>query len=158
MNGLAPVTRTVLDAMVTTPVTHPPDTTVLEATAALENPHRHLVLVVDDGRLLATLDRQDLLGVAPCLDPALAVARLSGHTARADDDLATVHAAMVVAHERRRAVVDDQGRLLGLLCLKRDGSGFCTDEGVRARSLARGHRTQVPAPGLPSVPRPRAGV
>ena len=28
---------------------------------------------------------------------------------------------------RRAAVVDDGGRLLGLLCLKRHGNGFCTD-------------------------------
>ncbi len=138
MNGLALVTPTVLDAMVTTPVTHPPQTTVGQAWVALENPHRHLVLLVDDGRLLGTLDRADLRGLAAGPDPALAVARLSGRTARAEDDLATVRAAMRATQQRRRAVVDQQGRLLGLLCLKRDGSGFCSDEGVRARSSARG--------------------
>jgi hypothetical protein len=43
-------------------------------------------------------------------------------------------------HGRRRpAVVDDSGRLLGLLCLKKDGTDYCSDEGVRDRAQ---HATQ----------------
>ncbi len=133
---LTGVNRTVGDAMVTTPVTHPPETTLAEAVASLDNPHRHLLLIVDDGRLLGTVEREDLGGVAGADALALTVAR-DGRTARADDELGPVWAAMTAAGERRRAVVDDDGTLLGLLCLKRSGTGFCTDEGVRSRSAAR---------------------
>ena len=35
--------------------------------------------------------------------------------------------------QRRRAVVDDSGRLLGLLCLKQRLTGFCSDDDVAAR-------------------------
>ena len=39
------------------------------------------------------------------------------------------------SHGRRRlAVVDRSGHLLGLLCLKRSGRGFCSDAGVAARA------------------------
>jgi len=32
------------------------------------------------------------------------------------------------------AVVDDRGILLGLLCLKKDGTGYCSDDGVQRRA------------------------
>ena len=36
--------------------------------------------------------------------------------------------------ERRRlAVLDDSGRLIGLLCLKGNGTGYCADDGRRGR-------------------------
>ncbi|CUR57753.1 hypothetical protein NOCA2440001 [metagenome] len=35
---------------------------------------------------------------------------------------------------RRLAVVDGEGRLLGLLCLKQTRQGFCTETDVLARS------------------------
>lgn len=41
---------------------------------------------------------------------------------------------MVRLGQRRLAVVDADNRLLGLLCLKRDLSGFCTDSGFNARA------------------------
>ena len=45
--------------------------------------------------------------------------------------------AMQASGDRRLAVVEDDGRLLGLLCLKRSGDGFCTDAGVAERRAAR---------------------
>jgi hypothetical protein len=42
--------------------------------------------------------------------------------------------ALLLEKRRRLAVVDHTGRLLGLLCLKHDGRGYCTDEGIRARA------------------------
>lgn len=49
-----------------------------------------------------------------------------------------VHEAMTRAGQRRLAVIDDDSqRLLGLLCLKRSRTGFCTDEGVAAIRRAR---------------------
>jgi hypothetical protein len=37
------------------------------------------------------------------------------------------------AGRRRLAVTSEDGRLLGLLCLKASGRGFCSDEDVAAR-------------------------
>jgi hypothetical protein len=36
---------------------------------------------------------------------------------------------------RRAAVIRDDGKLVGLLCLKASRSGFCSEEDVRARAL-----------------------
>jgi len=44
---------------------------------------------------------------------------------------------MQAAGQRRAAVVDGDGLLLGLLCLKHHGGGFCTDAGVASRRAAR---------------------
>jgi len=38
---------------------------------------------------------------------------------------------------RRLAVVDDGGVLVGLLCLKRTGRGFCSDLDVASRAASR---------------------
>jgi hypothetical protein len=38
---------------------------------------------------------------------------------------------------RRLAVVDCSGRLLGLLCRKNSGTGYCSDEGIRQRAAKR---------------------
>ena len=46
---------------------------------------------------------------------------------------------MSATSSRRLAVVDDDHRLLGLLCLKRSGSGFCSDDDVISRRRARIH-------------------
>jgi hypothetical protein len=43
------------------------------------------------------------------------------------------HQLLLSTGQRRRAVVDHSGRLLGLLCLKRRLTGFCSDNDVAAR-------------------------
>jgi hypothetical protein len=48
-----------------------------------------------------------------------------------------MHRAMIASGQRRAAVVSPDGRLLGLLCLKASGTGFCSDQDVRARALDR---------------------
>ena len=83
-------------------------------------------------RLLAVVDRADLTGAGPD-EPAAPLGTLGGRVAHAGDDLASTWAAMADAGRRRVAVVDDAGRLLGLLCLKRHGRGFCSDAGIQAR-------------------------
>jgi hypothetical protein len=42
---------------------------------------------------------------------------------------------MTATGRRRAAVVSDDGRLLGLLCLKASRAGFCSAQDVRARAL-----------------------
>ncbi len=41
---------------------------------------------------------------------------------------------------RRLAVVDDNGLLMGLLCLKRKLTGFCSDADVAARGAGNPRR------------------
>ena len=130
--------ESVADAMITRPHLHPVGTTVAQARAALTDSHVHLLLLVEDGRLRGTVERGDLDEVSDGDRPALDVARLEGRTLPPDQPLPTAYAELVAAAQRRRAVVDAGGRLLGLLCLKRSGRGFCTDDGVAARAEERG--------------------
>ena len=129
--------RSVADAMITRPHLHSAGTTVAEARAALTDSHVHLLLLVDDGHLLGTVERDDLHEVADGTGQALHVSRLDGRTLGPDQPLEVAYAELVAAAQRRRAVVDAGGRLLGLLCLKGSGSGFCTDDGVAARAVER---------------------
>ncbi len=114
--------------------------TVGEARAALADDHVHALLVVDGGVLLAVVEREDLEGL-PDPTPAALVGRLAERTVAPDADLAATWAGMAAQGRRRLAVVDDRGLLVGLLCLKRSGRGFCTPADVAAR--ARDPRTSV---------------
>lgn len=124
------------EAMIGFPKTCGRTTTVHQAREALRDDHVHALLVVDRGVLLAVVERADLVGRAAAA-PVRWLGRLSGRTVTPAADAGTVRDAMAAAGRRRLAVVDDRGGLLGLLCLKRSGAGFCTDEGVRARAAAR---------------------
>ncbi|ALE86448.1 CBS domain-containing protein [Pseudonocardia sp. HH130629-09] len=128
----APDRVRVAAAMHTFPKTCGPATTVAQAWAAFERPKVHSLLVLDTGRLLAVVDRADLIGAVPDR-PVAPLGTLDGRVARAGDDLASTWAAMADAGRRRVAVVDGSGCLLGLLCLKRHGRGFCSDAGIQAR-------------------------
>jgi CBS domain-containing protein len=130
--GVRPA-RTVAEAMVRRPVVHPASLTVAEARHALDDPHRHMLLIVSGGRLLGTVTRDDVAGTTDDAAPALTCARLVGRLAQPHQPLEPLQDAMVRAGERRRAVVDEHGVLLGLLCLKASASGFCTDAGIAAR-------------------------
>lgn len=71
--------------------------------------------------------------------PAATAGTLAGRTISPDAPLGRVHAEMVAREQRRLAVVNDSTPLLGLLCLKRSRTGFCTDE--RVRSMRRTRRS-----------------
>jgi hypothetical protein len=66
-------------------------------------------------------------------DPARPLAVLAGRTIHpaASEDVAL--RALVASDARRLAVVDDDGLLVGLLCLKRRRTVFCCDDDLRAR-------------------------
>lgn len=110
-----------------------------EVRRVFDSSHVHMVLLTASGRvgerLLGTLVRDDVPPTGP--GPALAHARLEGRTVRADLEAEGVRRAMHAAGIRRLAVIDPDGRLLGLLCLKRSGDGFCTDAGVASRRAGR---------------------
>jgi CBS domain-containing protein len=114
--------------------------TVLSAAAALAevrgllaDGHVHMVLLTDGPRLRGTLVRSDLPATVDGCRPALPFARTDGRTVTADAAADEVLARMVRTGERRLAVVDGDGTLLGLLCRTRRGDGFCSDADVAAR-------------------------
>lgn len=125
----------VSDAMITIPKVHPPDVALDEIRALFEDDHVLMALIVAaDGRLLTTIDRTDLLAAGSGSTPVSQLGTLAGRTVGPSTNLSSATAKLLRDGKRRLAVVDGHGRLVGLLCLKRDGTGFCTDEGVRARA------------------------
>jgi CBS-domain-containing membrane protein len=122
------------DAMVTCPKTHSPESSVEEIRALLDDDHVHIALIVaTDGRLVTTIERSDLAAATSSSTPVAELGTLVGRTVGPSYPLDAATAALSRDRRRRLAVVDHSGRLLGLLCLKRDGKGYCTDEGIRAR-------------------------
>jgi len=130
------VTRTVVDAMLRSPRTCAAATTVAQARAVFADDHIHAVLVVDEARLLAVVERADLDAAAPA-SLARDAGRLDGRVTGPDVDAEEIRLAMLAARHRRLAVVDAEGELMGLLCLKRSGTGFCSDADVAARAADR---------------------
>src|SRR5262245_20350958 len=114
--------------MVTRPTTHGPDSTLEEIRAFFDDDHVHMALTVaPDRRLITTIERPDL--AAPSASTPLAgLGTLAERTVGPSDALDAATARLLRGRRRRLAVVDRAGRLLGLLCLKRDGTGYCSDE------------------------------
>ena len=133
----ARVDQVVADAMIRYPKLCGTDTTAGQARAHLADDHVHALLVAHDGVLLAVVEREDLAGAAP-EEPIWLLGRLGDRVVAADDDLAIVTRDMDERGRRRLAVVDRGGRLAGLLCRKRFGRGFCSDDGIAARAAGRG--------------------
>lgn len=144
--GVAGAGPTVADVMIGRPKTLPADASVAAARAVLADDHVVLVLLTEDGVLRGTLLREDLPDTAPGPAPALPLARLTGRTVAPAAPLADVHELLVRTGRRRLAVVDDEGRLLGLVCLKRRRTGYCTDAGVAERARSRRCAPEIPAP------------
>lgn len=120
--------------MVTRPTTHGPHTSLEEISAFFEDDHVHMALIVAyDGRLVTTIERLDL---AEAPSGSALVARLGtliGRTAGPADLLDATTATLVRQGRRRLAVVDESGLLIGLLCLKKTGTGYCSDDDLSAR-------------------------
>lgn len=127
--------RTVDAVMLRAPKVWSCATTMAEAHDALDDDHLHALLIVEHRALLAVLERPDLDGADP-ESPAFAAGRLTGRLVGPDADADATRRQMLAARRRRLAVVDDTGVLLGLLCLKRSGLGFCSDASVAARVAA----------------------
>ena len=122
--------------MVTSPTVHDPRTTVAQLRAFFRDDHVHLALLVDEHKLVGTVERSDLEATLNSRLPASAIARLQGRTVRPDHTLSAAFKAMKRDDRRRLAVTSDDSTLLGLLCLKRTGLGFCSDADVRSRNCA----------------------
>jgi CBS-domain-containing membrane protein len=127
--------ESVADAMVTCPTTHGLDTAVDEIRAFFADDHVHMALIVAAGqRLVTTIERADLPASSSGLPPAAELGTLTGRTVSPSAALDAVTAALLRDRRRRLAVVDDRGRLLGLLCLKKSCTGYCSDGDVRERA------------------------
>lgn len=138
MTAQVAVRERVADEMVACPKTLGRHADVADVRTFFDDDHVHMALVVaPDGRLLTTIERPDIPAAAPASTPATEFGTLDGRTVSASDPLHTVTPRMAVDRRRRLAVTDDAGRLLGLLCLKRSGNGYCSDEGIRARADER---------------------
>jgi CBS domain-containing protein len=124
----------VADAMVVRPVVHGSSTTIGQLRAFFADEHVHMALLVDDGKLLGTVERADLARASSDDAPAREVASVSGRTIGPDVPLQEALAAMRRTGRRRFAVTRDTA-LLGLLCLKASGNGFCADEDVDGRRI-----------------------
>lgn len=137
------------DLMVRFPKSHGPGCTLGELRAFFADDHVHMALIVaTDGRLVTAIERQDLDPALPGDTPASALGALAGRTVGPTATLDGVTASLLRQRRRRLAVIDGSGGLLGLLCLKRDGTGYCSDAGIHGRAR------QMSAPGAAST-RPR---
>ena len=135
MSRRAATGERVSDAMVTGPKTHAPESALEEIRAFFDDDHVHMALIVGaDGLLLTTIERADLPPVARGAVSAAALGTLAGRTVGPGDPLDACTTALLWAGRRRLAVVDATGVLLGLLCMKKDGTGYCSDAGIRRRA------------------------
>jgi CBS domain-containing protein len=106
--------------------------------------HVHAALIKDGRRLVSVVERGDLHRDLPDSAPAVSVGRLAGRTIAPDAPLPVVQRRMLAEGRRRLAVVDDRGDLIGLLCLKRSGLGFCSDVDIRDREAERSRMAAEP--------------
>jgi CBS domain-containing protein len=124
----------VRDVVVRLPKTMGPRATVAEARAAFAEGNVHMLLLTDSGRLLGALIPSDLPASEADDAPASDYATLKGRTVPPHLSAEDVRQLLLTTGQRRRAVIDHSGRLLGLLCLKRRVTDFCSDDDVAARA------------------------
>jgi CBS domain protein len=124
-----PPTSLVAEAMLQHPTLHDPTLSPEDLWQLFRNDHLHMALLVEGRKLVAAVERRDL---HPGRPRGSSVGSLSGRTIGPDEPIRTAIALMQRTGRRRLAVVD-AGTLLGLLCLKASGGGFCSDEDVRNR-------------------------
>ena len=129
---------TVASVMVRHPKTLPAGASTDDARAALVDDHVHMVLLVEGDLLRGTVVRLDLDPATDGRRPATELSRLEGRTLPPTLSAEEARRWLVARRQRRAAVVDDRGRLLGLLCLKASATGFCSDDDVRARANDEG--------------------
>lgn len=125
----------VADAMIHRPKLCGADATVADARTMFADDHVHALVVVENGTLLAVVEREDLLELPQNMQ--IRVMGLRGRTVAPHAALADVWEQMTASGRRRLAVIDEHHKLLGLLCLKRSGRGFCGDDDVEARAVER---------------------
>jgi CBS domain-containing protein len=110
------------------------EATVGDIRAMFDDDHVHAALIVTDGLLIAVVERTDLESHFRDDDLVVHLGTLQDRVVAPDTSLDRARQRMLRVGRRRLAVVDPDGKYRGLLCLKRTGTGFCSDQDVRARS------------------------
>jgi CBS domain-containing protein len=120
--------RPVGEVMFRRPKTLRVDCTVADVREQFENPHVHAALLVDSGRFVGLVGREDVPVSAPDSAPALMYTRRQVATIAPDAAVADALAVMDRRGERRLVVLGADGRTLsGLLCLDKTGLSFCRE-------------------------------
>jgi CBS domain-containing protein len=128
---------TVDDVVVRMPKTLPIDISVDQARACFADDHVHMLLLTESARLMGTLVVTDLGTDLDGTEMALPHSRMSGRTIPAGTSAMDARKLLLSQEQRRLAVVGDADELVGLLCLKRRLTGFCSDADVAARAAER---------------------
>ncbi len=108
--------------MLRQPKTLPADVTVEEARKALEHSSMKMLLLVDDSRFSGAVT--DIPADADPDEPAIGFASESPPTATEDMSVSEA-LARLESKPNGRLVVLDGARLVGLVCLTKDGTEFC---------------------------------
>ena len=114
---------TAADLMLRAPKTLAADATVAEVRRQFENPKVQMVLLVDGERFAASVTAIPA-GAAPT-DLAQYYRDEDPETIEPEASAEDAFARATASPNRRVIVLDDDGNLLGLLCLKQDRTGFC---------------------------------
>lgn len=115
------------DVMLSSPETVTGDMTVAEARHLLDNPRLRMLLVADADRFAGAIARERLEGEP---DGDLTLERLADHQSprvRPQETVPRVLELLETADTERLPVVDDDDRLLGLICFNRRKLHFCVD-------------------------------
>jgi CBS domain-containing protein len=131
---LAAPGMTVADAVMTVPKVLDERASVAEVRHLLADDHVHAALLVDASGVLVTVVERNDLPAGRDDTPARSLGQIDGRVVAGDAQLRAVADRMLAERRRRLAVVDDTGRLVGLLCMKRNFTGFCSDADVLARA------------------------
>jgi CBS domain-containing protein len=130
---VTPRTPVVLDVALHRPKVCNADATVAEIRQFFLDNHVHIALLVEDGILVGTLERADLSDGLSGACRAISAAVLEGRTIAPDASITEARRRLKQGR-RRLAVVGQDSRLVGLLCVKSHGRGFCGDADVRERA------------------------
>ena len=127
----------VRDAMVRQPKVLGASASIADVRRLFRDEHVHLALLVEAGRLVSAIERADLAASDPAGKAASSVGSVAGRSVAPDTPLRIAAESLACIGRRRLAVVDASGQLLGLLCLKASGKGFCSEDDVRERRESR---------------------
>ena len=115
--------QVVADVMLRNPKTLAVDARVSDARAILENPSVQMVLLADGDTFAGAIT--DLPADAASEERALDFADPAPETIGPDEPVSTAFTRAAANPHRRLVVLDDEGRLLGLLCLNGTRTRFC---------------------------------
>ena len=127
----------VVDVSIRHPKICSANVTVAEIRRLFLDDHVQIALIVDGRRLISAVERADVQVAVSGDALACTVGELGDRTIDAGASLGEAMAQMTRGSRRRVAVVDDRGLLVGLVCLKRHGNGFCSIEDIERRRGCR---------------------